>query len=188
MSGSDTMMQIHVIKKLDKYIAFNTESLSLFSITENIGKSLESYGSWSGGLPENEDGIEICIAKLSDSFKEKIDNDIYTGWKGKEPRSLCLIISHDCNLRCGYCYADQGTFGGEKKLMSFKTAKESIDKLLSKNCNNFILFFGGEPFLNFPLMKDVVEYGSQNGLDLKYTTITNGTIMNNTIKNFIYKP
>jgi len=71
--------------------------------------------------------------------------------------------------------------------MEFKTAKESIDKLFSKSSNNFILFFGGEPFLNYPLMNDVVEYGNRNELNIKHVTITNGTIMNKSIKKFIYK-
>lgn len=180
------MVDIHVIKNDNNYVVFNPESLSLFSVTENIGKILESYESRSESLPENVDGIEIDIAKLLDSFDEKVDCGI-CNWSEKDPKALCLIISHDCNLRCGYCYAEHGTFGGGKKLMEFKTAKESIDKLLGDNNDNFILFFGGEPFLNYPLMEDVVEYGNRNDLNIKYLTITNGTIMNDSIKDFICK-
>ncbi len=178
------MLQIHVIKNNGKYIAFNPESLSLFSVTERIGKILESYESRSDCPPEN---MEVDIAILLNSFKEKTDNDMCKSWAEKSPKALCLIISHDCNLQCGYCYADHGKFGGERKLMEFKTAKESIDKLFNKKRDNLILFFGGEPFLNFPLMKDVVAYGNQSGFNIKYTTISNGTIMNNIIKKFIYK-
>ena len=183
------MMQIHVIKRNHKYFAFNPESLSLFLVPEEVGKILESYESRPECLPENLGGIESDITRLLNSFDEKIDNEICRGksWDDRDPKVLCLIISHDCNLQCGYCFADHGTFGGEKKLMNFKTAKESIEKLLCKNGNVFILFYGGEPFLNFHLMKDVVEYGNRNDLNIKYTTITNGTIMNNTIKEFIYK-
>lgn len=180
------MIDIHVIKRNDKYIAFNPESLSLFSVTENIGKILESYESLQENLPESLSGSEIDIAKQFDSFDDKVDCGTCNRPE-KAPQALCLIISHDCNLRCGYCYADHGTFGGEKKFMGFRTAKESIDKLLDKNSNNFILFFGGEPFLNYPLMDDVVEYGNRNGLNIKYATITNGTIINSSIKEFIYK-
>ena len=183
-----SMVDIHVIKMDKKYIVFNPESLSLFSVTENVGKILESYESRPENLPENMGDSEIDIAKLLDSFDDKVNCDKCSrSWAEKDTKALCLIISQDCNLQCGYCFADHGTFGGEKKLMSFETAKESIEKLLDKNNNNFILFYGGEPFLNFPLMNDVVEYGSRNGLNIKYTTITNGTIMNNTIKEFIYK-
>jgi uncharacterized protein len=181
------MKDVHVIKRNDKYIAFNPESLSLFSVTENIGKILESHESHSKCLPENLDGIELDVAKLLDSFDETVNCDICKIWGENDPKALCLIISQDCNLHCGYCFADHGTFGGDKKLMSFVTAKESIDKLFNKDEYNFILFFGGEPFLNYPLMKEVVEYGNQSGSNIKYTTISNGTIMNGAIKEFIYK-
>lgn len=185
--GVEEMMQIHVMKRNDKYIVLNPESLSLFSVTETIGKALESHESRQERLPEDMSSKEIDTAKLLDSFDEKVNYEICKSWVEKDPKALCLIISHDCNLQCGYCYADHGAFGGEKKLMSLGTAKESIDKLLGTNSNNFILFFGGEPFLNFSLMNDVVEYGSRNGLNIKYTTISNGTIINNIIKEFIYQ-
>lgn len=181
------MARIHVIKRNGKYIALNPESLSLFSIVENVGKMLESYESGSENLPENMNGGEIDRVKLLDSFSENANCNMSKNQVDMDPKALCLIISHDCNLQCGYCYADHGTFGRGKKLMDFKIAKESIDKLLCKSSNNFILFFGGEPFLNFPLLKEVTEYGNQNNLNIKYTTITNGTIMNYTIKKFIYE-
>ena len=183
------MTSIHVIKRKDKYIVFNPESLSLYSVTDDIGKILESYESRLENLPENMGSIGVDITRLLGSFDDKVNCGTCESksWAKKAPKTLCLIISHDCNLRCGYCFADHGTFGGEKRLMSFETAKECIDKFLDKKSNNFILFFGGEPFLNYPLMKDAVEYGSRKGLDIKYTTITNGTIMDNSIKEFIHK-
>lgn len=181
------MMGLHVIKRNNKYIVFNPESLSLFSVTSSIGKTLELYESRSEGLPENIGSSEIDIAKLMDAFGKKVNYSICKSRAEWNTKALCLIISHDCNLQCGYCFADHGTFGGKRKLMSFETAKESIDKLLDKNSDNYILFFGGEPFLNFPLMKNVTEYEIRNELNIKYTTITNGTIMNNAIKEFIYK-
>jgi uncharacterized protein len=177
------------MKRNDKYIAFSPESLSLFSVMENIGEILESYESQSESLPERLGDIDIYIAKLLDSFDEMVNCDLCKGNDQNVvgPKALCLIISHDCNLHCRYCFADHGAFWGEKKLMRFETAKESIDKILYNTDNNFILFYGGEPFLNYTLMKDVVEYGSQNELNIKYTTITNGTIMNASIKEFIHK-
>ena len=181
------MTNIHVIKRKDKYIVYNPESLSLFSVAEDIGRNLESYEFRSERLPEYANYIEKDIVRLLDSFDETVYFDISKSWAENDPKALCLIISHDCNLRCGYCYADHGAFGGEKKLMSFKTAKKSIEKILDKRSANFILFYGGEPFLNVSLMNDVVEYGIRNDFNIKYTTITNGTIMNNTIKDFIYK-
>lgn len=179
-------MSIHVLVRNNNYFVFNPESLSLYSVTAKIGRLLEPFISQSRSLPENLGSIEIDIEKLVDSFGEKTYNGICET-RDEDSKALCLIVSHDCNLRCGYCYAEHGTFGGDKNLMRFITAKESIDKLLCKNNNNFILFFGGEPFLNFSLMREVVDYGNQNRFNIKYTTITNGTIMDNTIKEFIYK-
>lgn len=176
-------MDIHLIKRNDDYIAFNSEYLSLYSITNYMGKLMKSYES------QYLDGIEIDITKLLASFDETVNYDISKGkrWAKGDTKALCLIISHDCNLQCEYCFADHGTFWGEKKLMNFETAKKSIDKLFGINSNNFILFYGGEPFLNYSLMRDVVEYGYRNGLNIKYTTISNGTVMNNAIKEFVYK-
>jgi len=187
--GKTNMTHIQLLKKNGKYIVFNPESLSLFSVTEKIGMILESYQFGSEYPPKDFNSIEIDIAELLDLFDKKINCDIPNNksWDDRNPKALCLIISHDCNLKCGYCFANHGTFGGKKKLMKFKTAQKSIDKLLDKNSNNFILFYGGEPFLNFPLMKDIVEYGNRNELNVKYTTITNGTIMNDTINEFIHR-
>ncbi|HOT08038.1 MAG TPA: SPASM domain-containing protein [Methanotrichaceae archaeon] len=182
------MTNIHILKQDNKYTIFNPESLSLFSVSETIGKMLESYKSGSDRLPENLGCNDPYIAKLLDCFDESVNCNTCRGksYGQKDPKALCLIISHDCNLRCGYCFADHGSFGGEKKLMDVETARKAMDKLLSKSSSNFISFYGGEPFLNFDLMKDAVEYGGQNNLDIKYTTITNGTIMNADIKEFVH--
>jgi len=182
------MTNIHIIKQDNKYTVFNPEALSLFSVSEDIGEILESYMLGSEILPENHVVNDPYIAKLLDCFGESVNCDTCRGKSHgqKDPKALCLIISHDCNLRCGYCFADHGTFGGERKLMDFETAKKSIDKLLDEDSNNFISFYGGEPFLNFDLMKDVVEYGSRINLDIKYTTISNGTVMNSAIKEFVH--
>jgi hypothetical protein len=96
------MMQIHVIKRNHKYFAFNPESLSLFLVPEEVGKILESYESRLECQPENLGGIETDIAKLLNFFEEKNYSDICRSksWDDRDPKALCLIISHDCNLQC----------------------------------------------------------------------------------------
>ena len=69
--------------------------------------------------------------------------------------------------------------------MTLVTAKKCINKLLNKKFNNFVIFFGGEPFLNFSLMKKIEKYGRKAGLEIKYIAETNGTIMNDAIEEFI---
>ncbi len=69
--------------------------------------------------------------------------------------------------------------------MKYDTAKKCIDKLFSKNFDNYIVFFGGEPLLNFPLIKKIDSYLNEKKISAKYTTVTNGTLINNEIRNFI---
>lgn len=184
------MVNLHVINSSDKYIVFHPESLSIFYVAENIGRHLEhqELDSTNSDLgSEYLNHAEISEGELLTYFEKTTDlkscEDLK--WAGAEPKTLCLIISQDCNLRCGYCYANHGTFGGEKRLMSFETSKRSIDKILGQEFNNSILFFGGEPFLNFSLMEKIIEYGQKVGLNINYTTITNGTIMNDAIQKCI---
>jgi len=130
---------------------------------------------------------EIYIKNILDDLSEKIERNSTKDpkWTNLEPRALNLLVSQDCNLKCGYCYADHGTYGYEKKLMEYDTAKNCIDKLLGKNYDNYIVFFGGEPLLNFPLIKKIDSHLNKIKLNAKYAAITNGTIMNEEIKNFI---
>lgn len=184
------MINIHIISKDNKHIVVHPDSMSMFSVTEDKAKMLRLYKS---KLELNQLTTEEseCLHKeltellnyLADATKTEICRDLV--WTGKEPKSLCLFVSQDCNLRCGYCYADHGAFGRKEKLMDFNTAQLSIDKLLSEGYSNSILFFGGEPFLNFPLMTEIVEYISAKQLNINYSTITNGSIMNASIERFI---
>jgi uncharacterized protein len=95
-------------------------------------------------------------------------------------KALCLHLAHDCNLRCRYCFAGTGHYGGVRGLMPAEVAKKAVDFLLResrgrKHCE--IDFFGGEPLLNFPVLKETVAYGRQRakelGKVLKFTVTTN---------------
>ncbi|BED92895.1 MAG: thioether cross-link-forming SCIFF peptide maturase [Candidatus Paraimprobicoccus trichonymphae] len=99
--------------------------------------------------------------------------------------ALCLNISHDCNLRCKYCFAYNGTFGSEKKLMDLNTAKKAVDFLIEKSGDMYNLeidFFGGEPLLNFEVVKQTVYYakniGKKYNKKFKFTITTNGLLLN----------
>ena len=77
-------------------------------------------------------------------------------------KAMCLHIAHDCNMRCQYCFASQGSFNGQKSFMSEEVGKKAIDFLIENSGdrrNLEIDFFGGEPLMNFDVVKKIVEYG-----------------------------
>lgn len=102
----------------------------------------------------------------------------------KVVKALCLHVSHDCNLRCKYCFASQGDFGGEKEIMNFEVGKAAIDYLIANSGNRRNLeidFFGGEPLMNFDVVKQLVEYGREaekaRGKNIRFTITTNGVLL-----------
>lgn len=176
--------EIHVVQKDSRYVVFHPESFSLFSVTEDIGEILKSYEINAKYINlDKEIKINNILNHLSK--KIKLNSTKNPKWTNPEPRGLNLLVSQDCNLKCGYCYADHGTYGSGKRLMKYDTAKKCIDKLFSKNFDNYIVFFGGEPLLNFPLIKKIDSYLNEKKISAKYTTVTNGTLINNEIRNFI---
>lgn len=103
-----------------------------------------------------------------------------------EIKALCLHICHDCNLRCKYCFADEGTYHSKcKEYMSFEVGRKAIDFLISKSGkrqNLEVDFFGGEPLMNLDVVKQIVEYareqGSKNGKTFNFTLTTNCLLLN----------
>ncbi|MBU5306829.1 thioether cross-link-forming SCIFF peptide maturase [Clostridioides mangenotii] len=107
-------------------------------------------------------------------------------------KALCLNVAHDCNLKCKYCFAAQGDFGGDKELMSFEVGKAAIDFLINNSGNRKNLeidFFGGEPLMNFDVVKQLVEYGRSVEKDynknIRFTITTNGVLLNDEIIKYI---
>jgi len=99
-------------------------------------------------------------------------------------KALCLNISHDCNLRCAYCFAGKGVYSGGRALMSEETGKKAIDYLISHSGGRKSLevdFFGGEPLLNFDVIRAVVAYakerGKETGKYFRFTVTTNGLLL-----------
>lgn len=100
-------------------------------------------------------------------------------------KSLCLLVTHDCNLRCGYCFADTGSFGGCRQLMSRETAEQAVEFAItgSRNRHNLELdLFGGEPLMNWPVVEHIINYvrkrEAETGKNIKLTLTTNGTLLN----------
>lgn len=106
-------------------------------------------------------------------------------------KALCLHIAHDCNLACGYCFAGEGEYHGRKALMSLDVGKKALDFLVENSGNRTNLevdFFGGEPLMNWQVVKELVEYGrsleESHNKKFRFTLTTNGVLLNDEILEF----
>ena len=106
-------------------------------------------------------------------------------------KALCLHIAHDCNLACKYCFAEEGEYHGKRELMSFEVGKAALDFLVRESGNRRNLevdFFGGEPTLNFQVVKDLVAYGrsleAPQNKKFRFTLTTNGVRLDDEIMDF----
>ncbi len=109
-------------------------------------------------------------------------------------KALCLHIAHDCNLACKYCFAGEGEYHGERSLMSLEVGKRALDFLVreSKGRTNLeVDFFGGEPLMNFDVVRGIVEYGrsleEKHNKKFRFTLTTNGMLLNDEILDFANK-
>ena len=105
--------------------------------------------------------------------------------KSNEVKALCIHICHDCNLRCRYCFADEGAYHSAREFMSEETAKKAIDFLIENSGNRKVLevdFFGGEPLMCLDTIKNIVYYAKEKaaarGKKFLFTTTTNALLLN----------
>ncbi len=106
-------------------------------------------------------------------------------------KALCLHVAHTCNLNCSYCFASQGKYHGERALMSFDVGRRALDFLIEnsgKRRNLEVDFFGGEPLMNFDVVKRLVEYArsveKEKGKNFRFTLTTNGMLINDDVIDF----
>ena len=119
---------------------------------------------------------------MAGTFKERSGNVI---------KALCLHVAHTCNLNCSYCFASQGKYHGERALMSFEVGKRAIDFLIENSGerrNLEVDFFGGEPLMNWDVVKQIVEYArsveKQRGKNFRFTLTTNGVLIDDDVIEF----
>ena len=106
-------------------------------------------------------------------------------------KALCLHIAHDCNLACKYCFAEEGEYHGRRALMSYEVGKKALDFLIANSGtrrNLEVDFFGGEPLMNWQVVKDLVAYGREqekiHNKNFRFTLTTNGVLLNDEVMEF----
>ena len=119
---------------------------------------------------------------MADKLKQKTSGVV---------KALCLHVAHTCNLNCAYCFASQGKYEGERALMSLETGKRALDFLIENSGTRHNLevdFFGGEPLMNFDVVKELVAYArereKQTGKNFRFTLTTNGVLIDDDVIDF----
>ena len=146
-------------------------------------------------LEELEEALED-VQELIDReqlFTEDIYKEYAADFKKRKTvvKALCLHIAHDCNLACRYCFAEEGEYHGRRALMSYEVGKKALDFLIANSGNRQHLevdFFGGEPLMNWNVVKQLVEYGrsqeKEHNKKFRFTLTTNGVLLNDEIMEF----
>ena len=128
---------------------------------------------------------EDTFADMAGTFKER---------SGDVVKALCLHVAHTCNLNCSYCFASQGKYHGDRALMSFEVGKRALDFLMENSgtrTNLEVDFFGGEPLMNWDVVKQLVEYArsveKEHHKNFRFTLTTNGLLIDEEVIDFCNK-
>ena len=181
---------IHVFSYRDKNYIYDVGSGSLH----------ECDGATADYLKAQEEGADIDITYITDEQIKEILSDVENlksqgllykdevttyPMKSNEVKALCIHICHDCNMRCKYCFADEGAYHAKREMMSLETAKKAVDFLIANSGKRKVLemdFFGGEPLMNLDVLKQTVYYakaeGAKVGKKFLFTTTTNALLLN----------
>ena len=144
------------------------------------------------------DAINECheLEEAGQLFTNDIYRDAIIDFKARQTvvKALCLHIAHDCNLACKYCFAEEGEYHGRRALMSFEVGKKALDFLIANSGSRRNLevdFFGGEPLMNWQVVKDLVKYGREqeklHDKKFRFTLTTNGVLLNDEVMEFCNK-
>lgn len=197
--------KIHKFHLNNKYIVLDINSGAIHLVDEVAYDVLDYY--------ENKDLKEIIselskkyskneiieayseITKIKEDgllFSENININNFNYNNENIVKALCLHVAHDCNLRCKYCFASQGDFKGERLLMPLEVGKKALEFIVNSSGNRKNLevdFFGGEPLMNFEVVKDLVAYGREleknHNKRFRFTITTNGVLLDEDKMEFI---
>lgn len=184
---------IHLVDEATFDIINMYETESKEAITKAI---LEKYAAdetvTEAAIADCFDDIEALKAR-GKLFTEDAFADIAKNYRHENfaVKALCLHVAHTCNLNCSYCFAGQGKYKGERAVMSFETGKRALDFLVENSGSHVNLdvdFFGGEPLMNFDVVKRLVAYGRElekaHGKNIRFTLTTNGVLLDDEVTDF----
>lgn len=178
---------VHVVDE----VVYDAVALYEDHTKEEIRSELEK------SYPGNE--VDEALSEIEELIvrEELFTEDVYQEYIGDFKKrqtvvkALCLHIAHDCNLACRYCFAEEGEYHGRRALMSYEVGKKALDFLIANSGNRKNLevdFFGGEPLMNWDVVKRLVAYGrSQEELynkKFRFTLTTNGILLDEEVMEF----
>ena len=165
-----------------------------------ISLMLEKYGDREDVTREE---LELCLEDIEELKKEGklFSEDTFEPMAGDLKKksagivkALCMHIAHTCNLNCSYCFASQGKYHGDRAMMSFEVGKQAFDYLIANSGtrkNLEVDFFGGEPLMNFDVVKELVAYARSiekaHGKNFRFTLTTNGVLIDDDVIDFANK-
>lgn len=189
--------KIHKFHMNDRHIVLDINSGSVHVVDKIVFDLLEYYENDKDQkiLAElqnvyGKESIEDAMSDIDELISEELlfseENDI-SGLSYNNDnivKAMCLHVAHDCNLKCSYCFASQGNFKGVRSFMSLEVGKKALEFLCKnsgKRRNLEVDFFGGEPLMNFQLVKDLVSYGRELEVEydkhFRFTITTNGVLL-----------
>ena len=202
--------------KLNGYnIVLDTASGSVHTVDEVAYDIIEMYKTHSqdeivkiitekySHMPDiNEQEVLECLGDIAQLekqeklFSEDKYEELAYNYKEKSDviKAMCLHVAHTCNLNCSYCFASQGKYQGDRALMSFETGKRAFDFLIEKSGSRRNLevdFFGGEPLMNWEVVKQLVEYAREvekkHNKNFRFTLTTNGVLLDDEVMDYLNK-
>ncbi len=175
---------------VERLIAQGTQDQEI--IAQALEKELFLSHSEAGELAEE----FLALKEAGQLFTQDIYEDYIDAFTERETvvKALCLHIAHDCNLACKYCFAGEGEYHGRRALMSLEVGRKALDFLVANSGNRVNLevdFFGGEPLMNWQVVKELVAYGRSleepHHKKFRFTLTTNGVLLTDEVMDFVNK-
>lgn len=178
--GIDFVLDINsgAIHVVDDVVMAVLDYYPMSSVVDTVRQLAEVY---------DEKEIRAAISEVDELIDEGLlysEEEIFPIAFKRTIKALCLNVSHDCNMRCKYCFASQGDYEGRRELMPLETGKAALDFLVKNSegrRNLEVDFFGGEPLMNFDVVKELVSYGrkieKEHGKNFRFTITTNGLLL-----------
>lgn len=186
---------VHVVDDLSYDMIAMFENSDADTIVAAMLKKYQKDGVTKEDIEETLQEIQ-CLKEDNALFSEDIYENKIIDFKKRKTvvKALCLHIAHDCNLACKYCFAEEGEYKGRRELMSLEVGKKAIDFLIENSGNRRNLeidFFGGEPLMNWDVVKEIVSYGREQeklyNKNFRFTLTTNGVLLDQDIMDFANK-